>query len=152
MWGKRTEDYIEAIFDLSSERGYTRVKDIALNLNVKPASVSEMMSKLHKEGYIVYEKRLFVALTDKGKQLALDVRRRREILIKFLSSIGVPSEVAEKDSCVIEHVMDPITVEQLSNFVRFIENSPNNNPKWLRHFREYCEKGIHPCLMVKESN
>ncbi len=152
MWRRRIEDYIEAIFDLSSERGYTRVKDIALNLNVKPASVSEMMGKLHKEGYIVYEKRLFVALTDAGKELALDVRRRRRVLIKFLNSIGVPSEVAEKDACVIEHVLDPTTVEQLSNFVRFIEDSPNNDPKWLRHFREFCEKGTHPCLMVKESN
>lgn len=152
MWRKRAEDYIETIFDLSSKRGYTRVKDIALNLNVKPASVSEMMSKLHKEGYIVYEKRLFIALTDKGKQLALDVRRRREILNKFLGSIGVPSEIAEKDTCVIEHILDPRTVEQLSNFVRFIEESPNDDPKWLKHFREYCEKGVHPCLIARESN
>ncbi|MFO7967474.1 MAG: metal-dependent transcriptional regulator [Archaeoglobaceae archaeon] len=152
MWRRRTEDYVEAIFDLSSERGYTRVKDIASSLNVKPASVSEMMAKLQRYGYIFYEKRLFVALTDEGKQLALEVKKRREVLIKFLGSIGVSSEVAEKDACIIEHVLDHSTIEQLSNLVSFIEEAPNNDPRWLRHFREYCKNGVHPCIMVKGSN
>lgn len=147
--GKRIEDYIEVIYDLSDNRGYTRIKDISSRLNVKPASASEMVSKLHKRGYIIYEKRLFVALTEKGKQLALDVRNRREILIKFLNSIGVPPEVSERDACIIEHELDNRTVEQLNNFVKFIEESPVDKPKWLRHFKEFCEKGVHPCTVAK---
>ncbi len=145
MLGKRAEDYIEAIYELSKEKGFAKVKDIAKALKVKPATVSEMLEKLSDSGYVIYKKRFYVMLTDKGKKLAEDVRKRREILIKFLTTIGVSREVAEKDACMIEHVLHPETVEQLRNFVEFIENSPSVNPKWLEHFKEYCKTGKHPC-------
>ena len=144
MLSRRTEDYLEAIYQLSLDKGYTRVKEIASRLNVKPASVSEMMSKLAKEGYVVYEKRLFVTLTEKGKKVAESVRERREILVKFLVTLGVPRHIAEEDACIIEHVLHPETVTQLKKFVRFVEESPIN-PKWLSHFKEFCQSGVHPC-------
>ena len=145
MLGRRAEDYIETIYELSKNRGYTKVKEISSKLNVKPASVSEMLSKLSSQGYVVYEKRLFVSLTDKGVDVAKKIRERREILVKFLTMLGVPKQIAEEDACTIEHVLNPETVKQLKNFVKFVENSPALTPKWLRHFKEFCEKGIHPC-------
>ncbi|AEA46172.1 metal-dependent transcriptional regulator [Archaeoglobus veneficus] len=144
MLSRRTEDYLEAIYQLSMEKGYTRIKDIASKLNVKPASVSEMVAKLAKEGYVVYEKRLFVALTEKGKTVAESVKERREILVKFLVTLGVPKHIAEEDACIIEHVLHPETVTQLKKFVKFVEESPID-PKWLNHFREFCRSGVHPC-------
>ena len=145
MLGRRAEDYIEIIYELSKNRGYTKVKDISSRLNVKPASVSEMLSKLSKQGYVIYEKRLFVGLTKKGIEVAKKIRERREILVKFLTMIGVPKSIAEEDACVIEHVLNPETVMQLKKFVKFVEDSPALTPKWLKHFKEFCEKGIHPC-------
>ncbi len=145
MLGKRAEDYLEIIHELSKERGYTKIKDISEKLNVKPASVSEMVSKLSKQGYVVYGKRLFVGLTPKGREVAESVKERREILVKFLTTLGVPKKIAEEDACIIEHVLNPETVKQLKNFVKFVEGSPAMNPRWLEHFREFCEKGTHPC-------
>jgi len=147
MLGKRAEDYLEAIYELCSDRGFTRVKDIAKRLNVKPATVSEMLEKLAKEGYVVYRKRLYVALTEKGKDVAKAVKERREILVKFLTALGVSKEIAERDACTIEHVLHPETVKQLKNFVKFIEESPILNPLWLEHFREFCRTGTHPCKL-----
>ncbi len=145
MLGKRAEDYLETIHELSKERGYTKIKDISEKLNVKPATVSEMVSKLSRQGYVVYGKRLFVGLTPKGREVAESVKERREILVKFLTTLGVPKEIAEEDACIIEHVLNPETVKQLKNFVRFVEDSPAINPRWLDHFREFCQKGTHPC-------
>ncbi len=152
MLSRRIEDYLQTIYELTAEKGYTRIKEIAEKLKVKPASVSEMMQKLAKKGYVIYEKRLFVALTEKGKKVAEDIRERREILVKFLVTIGVPKEIAEEDACIIEHALHVETVNQLRNFVKFIENSPEVNPKWLQHFREYCKTGVHPCLKSKVCN
>ncbi|ADB57227.1 metal-dependent transcriptional regulator [Archaeoglobus profundus] len=149
MLGKRAEDYLEAIYELCREKGFTRVKDIAERLNVKPATVSEMLEKLSKGGYIIYRKRLFVALTEKGRKVARDVRERREILVKFLTALGIPKDIAEKDACTIEHVLHSETVKQLKNFVKFIEECPAISPKWLEHFREFCRTGIHPCDRAK---
>ena len=152
MLSRRIEGYLQTIYELTAEKGYTRIKDIAERLRVKPASVSEMMQKLADRGYVIYEKRLFVALTEKGKKVAEDIRERREILIKFLVTIGVPKDIAEKDACIIEHALHCETVNQLKNFVKFIENSPEVDPKWLQHFREYCKTGIHPCSKSKVCN
>jgi|Deesub1362A_J573_1020465.scaffolds.fasta_scaffold00606_20 DtxR family Mn-dependent transcriptional regulator len=145
MLGKRAEDYIEAIYSLSKGKGYTKVKELATLLGVKPASVSEMLEKLSNEGYVVYRKRLFVSLTDKGIETAKSVRERRDILVKFLTAIGVPKKVAEHDACILEHILHPATLTQLKKFVRFIETSPSVSPRWLEHFREFCRTGRHPC-------
>ncbi len=149
MLGRRAEDYLEAIYELCNRRGFTRVKEIAEKLKVKPATVSEMLEKLSKEGYVIYRKRLFVTLTDKGKEVARDVKERREILVKFLTTLGVPRNIAEEDACTIEHVLHPETVKQLKSFVKFIEKCPAISPKWLEHFREFCRTGVHPCDRAK---
>ncbi len=142
---RRSEDYLEAIYNLSRKRGFTRVKEIASYLGVKPASVSEMLSKLSRKGLVRYEKRLFVSLTDEGKRVAECVRERREILVKFLVTLGVPDKIAEEDACVMEHVLHKETITQLKKFVKFVEDSPAD-PMWLNHFKEYCKSGVHPCL------
>lgn len=142
MLRKRAEDYLEAIYELCRDRGFTRVKEIAKYLRVKPATVSEMLSKLSEKGYVIYRKRLFVTLTEKGIKVAEEVRDRRKTLIKFLTALGVPKDVAERDACTIEHVLHESTVNQLKKFVRFIEESPIY-PKWLEHFREFCRSGVH---------
>jgi len=142
---RRTEDYLEAIYHLSESRGYTRVKEIAEHLGVKPASVSEMLSKLSNKGFIVYEKRLFVSLTAEGRKVAECVRERRETLVKFFVMLGVPRKIAEEDACIMEHVLHKETMTQLRKFVKFVEDSPAD-PMWLSHFREYCESGVHPCI------
>jgi len=145
---RRTEDYLEAIYWLSRERGYTRVKEIAKYLGVKPASVSEMLSKLARRGFVVYEKRLLVSLTPEGRMVAECVRERREILVKFLVTLGVPEKIAEEDACIMEHVLHKETITQLKKFVKFVEESPAD-PMWLNHFKEFCESGVHPCLKAE---
>jgi len=151
MLKRRTEDYLETIYEISKEKGFARVKDIATRLKVKPASVSEMLQKLAKNGYVIYEKRLFVMLTEKGLKTAVQVKERRETIIKFLETIGVPTEIAERDACIMEHVLHPETLKQLKNFVRFIEFSPRD-PLWLKHFKEFCKTGEHPCQQLKNFN
>jgi len=139
------EDYLVKIYELSEDKGYTRIKEISEEMKVKPASVSEMMRKLSKLGYIEYRKRMFIKLTEKGKEVAESIIEKRKLLIKFLITLGIPKHVAERDACLIEHVLNPETVKQIKNFVKFVENSPKVNPKWLKHFKEFCEKGVHPC-------
>ncbi|WP_457590953.1 metal-dependent transcriptional regulator [Geoglobus sp.] len=147
----RYEDYLLVIYELVRFDGYTRVKDIADAMGVRPASVTEMLKKLSRMGYVNYVKRHSVRLTERGKQEAERILERRETLVKFLLSIGVPEEIALKDACLIEHTLNPRTVRQLKNFVRFIESSPRGVPKWLDHFRMYCETGTYPCVLT-ESN
>ena len=145
----RYEDYLRVIYELSREKGYTRVKEISEALNVKPPTVSEMLKKLNEKGYVIYIKRLFVQLTEKGLKEAEKIIERHETLIKFLKALGIPEEIAVKDACIMEHELHPITVERLKSFVRFIELSPKSEPNWLKHFKEFCKSGKHYCKDAK---
>jgi Mn-dependent transcriptional regulator len=47
---RKAEDYLEAIFTINREKGYAKVRDIALYLKIKPPSVSEMAKKIGLQG------------------------------------------------------------------------------------------------------
>lgn len=140
----RTEDYLRAIFEVVEKKGYVRIKDIAKELDVSPASVTEMVKKLDNKKLVTYEKYGGISLTPSGKEIAKSVKTRHDTFLKFLKIILVPREIAEKDSHLLEHSLDPKTIEQFTRFVEFITGAPTRPEflrRWLDLFKNYCEKG-----------
>jgi len=119
---KSVEDYLETILKIVREKGYARVKDIAKELDVKPASVTEMLNKLSDEGLVNYEKYSGVTLTEEGRERAEEITRIHEMLKKLLLLIGVPEDIAEEDACRIEHVLHKETVKRIVKLVEAIES------------------------------
>jgi DtxR family Mn-dependent transcriptional regulator len=70
MVSRREEDYLEAILGIISEKGYARNKDIANSLDIKPASVSDMLKVLHSKDLIIYLEYEGARLTEKGLKIA----------------------------------------------------------------------------------
>ncbi len=112
------ETYIERIYELKNKYGYVKTVDLAKVLNVSPSSVTEMLQKLADEGYVVYEKYRKIDLTPKGTELAESLEKRHEAIRKLLVYIGVSEETADKDACVIEHVLSKESVEKIMEFTR----------------------------------
>ena len=123
MLTRKAEDYLEVIYIIEQEKRYARVKDIAEVMNVKPASVSEMLAKLSREGYINYEKRGGVTLTDKGLQLARIIQDRHKTFIQLLKLLQIPESIAKKDAYKLEHHLHPKTIEQFKRFIEFSEKN-----------------------------
>jgi len=144
MLSRKTEDYLEAIYNIIEKKGYARVKDIASELRVSSPSVTGMMRKLNERGFIVYEKYSGITLTERGKKIAEGVKRKHVIFEDFLGIILVPKDIVSEDACTMEHHLDPKTIEQFSKFVDFVKSAPVS-PKWLEHFKEYCETGKYEC-------
>jgi len=142
MLSRKIEDYLEAILNISEEKGYARTKDIAQELKISSPSVTEMLRKLNGMKFITYRKYEGARLTSKGREIATIVRERHEVMRKFLDIIQVPENIAEKDACTIEHHLDPKTITQIRKLVDFVLDSPAD-PQWLEHFRKYCETGRH---------
>jgi len=139
----RAEDYLRCIYEVVKQRGFARVKDIARELNVKPSSVVEMASKLHRMNLIIYEKYGGIRLTERGKKLAEVIEKRHETFRKFLEIILVPKDVALKDAHILEHKLHPKTILQFTRFVEFItshSDHPRFITKWLDEFKKYCEE------------
>lgn len=137
------EDYIEAIHDLSEERGFARVKEISRALNVKSASTSGALSKLSAHGLIDHERYGYVQLTARGRDLAEDVQRRHNMILKFLTRVlKINRKQAEKDACRMEHSISPATLKKLAKFIEFIETCPSGDrPEWLKSFDHYYKTG-----------
>jgi len=118
MASEQVEDYLKKIHTLSSKRGYARIKDIASELKIKPPSVSQMVRKLSKLGYVEYERYGGVKLTSKGKTAAKGIKKRHELISEFFKCIGVPKKIADEDACKIEHHLHPKTMKQLVKFIK----------------------------------
>lgn len=117
MASEQIEDYLKKIHNLSSEKGYARIKDIASELKIKPPSVSQMVRKLAKLGFVEYEKYGGVKLTSKGRAKAREIEKRHKLLSDFFIYIGVPDKTAYEDACKIEHHLHPKTMKKLVEFI-----------------------------------
>lgn len=136
------EDYLEAIYHISSEKQAARAKDIADRLNVNKSSVTGALRSLSEKGYVNYAPYDIITLTDNGKILAEDVVRRHETLKDFFIKILLLEEKeAEDASCKIEHAISDKIVNRIINFVEFVEICPRGGAEWIKGFRRHCEQG-----------
>lgn len=137
------ESYIEVVHSLIKKHGYARVADIAIALNVKPPSVTNMLQRLDEQKFVDYTRYRGVILTNKGKLLANTLEKRHKALKNFLTIIGVREKKAEKDACEIEHRISRETAEKLGKFVEFIQSAPQT-PPFIEHFKQYESTGKRP--------
>ncbi|MBN2065744.1 MAG: metal-dependent transcriptional regulator [Candidatus Thermoplasmatota archaeon] len=140
MASERTEDYLEVLDTIIAGKGYAQIKDVSRILGVRPSSVTEMVQKLHKAGYINYEKYSGITLTAEGKKIAQKTKKKHETLKKFLHILGVDEKIAEMDACRIEHIVNSQTMDRLTKFVEFV-NKNKDTPRWLDHFNYYYDTG-----------
>jgi DtxR family Mn-dependent transcriptional regulator len=136
------EDYLEAIFHISSEKQAARAKDIAERLKVNKSSVTGALRLLSEKGYVNYAPYDIITLTAEGQVLAKDVVRRHETLKEFFVKILLlDEEEAEEASCKVEHAISDKILNRIINFVEFMEICPRGGREWLKGYRRHCENG-----------
>ncbi len=115
------EDYLETIYNLEVEKGHIRVSDIASLLNLKKPSVTQMMQRLKKEGFVIYDPYVPIKLTPKGKSVGKGVAQRHMVLEEFLTILKIPKSIQRKDIHGIEHCLSPITLKKLKAATNFLK-------------------------------
>ncbi len=130
------EDYLEVIYALEKVRGFATSKDVAKHLNVRPSAVTKMLRRLRQLGYIDYEQYRGFVLTESGREVAAEVLRRHEVLVRFLEELGVPPETAEEEAEFIEHGLSSSTLEILSAFIDLLESRPDLTAELVRAIGE----------------
>jgi DtxR family transcriptional regulator, manganese transport regulator len=113
------EDYVEAIAALISGKGEARTVDLSRHLGVSHVTVIRTVARLQRDGYVSTAPYRDIMLTEKGAQLASDMRQRHELVQTFLIGLGVPEGEARKDAEGIEHHCSP---ETLAAFRRYLAN------------------------------
>ncbi|MCY6372683.1 metal-dependent transcriptional regulator [Clostridium ganghwense] len=128
------EDYIEMIYRLSLESGFTRVNELSKALNVQPPSATKMSQKFSEMNLINYEKYGVIILTEEGKKVGKFLLDRHNTLEKFLNLIAPTNDVLEQTE-KLEHIISSETLEYIIAFVKFIDD----NPQLINDFRNYVE-------------
>lgn len=125
------ENYLKAIFKIGSESGTNEVgtNELALSLNVKPASVNEMLKKLKDKKMVAYEKYGKIKLTQSGREEAIALIRKHRLWETFLCEKldfkwDEVHEVAEE----LEHIHSKKLIDKLDKFLEYPAYDPHGDP------------------------
>jgi len=116
---ERIEEYLEAIYDIQiTKKRVAKTGDLARILNVKPSSVTEMLTKLKERGYVEYQPYRGATLTRKGEEVAKKIKKYYTISLTFFRDfLGIDEETASKLSCELEHHLNDDAAEKICRIV-----------------------------------
>lgn len=125
--------YLLTIHKLKEERGFARVTDIARELGLTKGSVSTAINNLKKKNLVSEEEDCkFLILTDDGHDEVHKILSTRTLMYYFLKDfLGVGQEVADRDSCEMEHLMSQESIEKLFQFMKNLSEDKGAVSKFL---------------------
>lgn len=109
-----SEDYLEAILRIRSERGSCRNVDIAERLGVSKASVTKALGNLARGGLAEVVGR-DVRLTDEGGRLAEATLAKHLFFERLLAESGVDAKTASAEACRMEHCLSEESFRKLAD-------------------------------------
>lgn len=112
------EDYLETIYIIVKDGRNACVRDVARHLNVKMPSVVKAIHELKKLELVTQEPYGPIELTVKGKRAASTVLNRHTLLRQFLIKLGVSGKTADKDACLMEHILSAETLDKIRSYTQ----------------------------------
>ena len=113
------EDYLEFIYNKITEEKVVKAIDIANKFNVSRPTISEALIKLADMDLIIYEGRKGIKITKKGIEQAKKTIKKHKILSVFFTKIlKVDSNLADKNACKIEHVIDDELIKKMNEYIK----------------------------------
>ena len=116
MMTQSLEDYLEAIYVRIAEGRPAQVRDVARMLSVKMPSVVKAIHELKKLALVTQEPYSPISLTPKGERLAKHVLSRHKLLRSFLVKLGVSRKIADRDACMMEHILSAETIDKIREY------------------------------------
>ena len=107
------EDYLEAVYMLIADGHPAQVRDVAKIVSVKMPSVVKAIRELKRLGLVTQEPYANIELTAKGLRVAKHVMNRHTLLRSFLMKLGVSRRNADRDACLMEHILSAETLERI---------------------------------------
>jgi len=126
---RSVEDYLKAIYHLSSQGGFATTSDIAAMLEVAPPSVSGMMKRLSETGLIEHVPYRGVQLTHQGRHAALQMIRRHRILEVYLTQqLGYDWGDVHAEAERLEHAVSEQLIDRMAGALGDPRYDPHGAP------------------------
>ncbi len=125
------ENYLKALVQLTvfeESRSEVGVNLLAATLEVKPATVSDMMRKLRDKELVNYERYGKVSLTDSGYLAGMMVIRRHRLWETFLyDKLDFTWDEVHELAEDLEHIHSKKLIDRLDGFLGFPEFDPHGD-------------------------
>jgi Mn-dependent DtxR family transcriptional regulator len=118
------EDYLEMIYRLSINAGFTRIHELSDALNVQPPSATKMVQRLGDMNFLKYERYGVILLKDAGVEKGQWLLRRHNTIEAFLRLLEIPEKTILEETEKIEHTIDAETIKCFEEYVNFIKDNP----------------------------
>ena len=123
------EDYLKAIYALELQHGVAATSDVAVALDVAPASVTGMIRRLATQRYLTHVPYRGVQLTVAGRRAALRTIRRHRILESYLTRIlGFPWDLVHAEAERLEHAASDDLIERMAAALGHPTSDPHGAP------------------------
>ncbi|MBB2508620.1 Iron-dependent repressor IdeR [Staphylococcus cohnii subsp. cohnii] len=126
MLTEEKEDYLKAILTHNGDYSFVSNKTLSQYLNIKPPSVSEMVNRLEKSGFVETKPYKGVQLSEEGLTYTLDIIKRHRLLELFLIKILEYNwEEVHQEAEVLEHKVSHLFVERLDKLLDYPVTCPH---------------------------
>lgn len=124
-----TEMYLRTVWELEEERITPIRARLVERLNLSAPAVSETVARLDDEGLITVGPDRTLALTDKGREVAISVMRKHRLAERLLTEvIGMDWAHVHNEACRWEHVISDAAEARIAAVLGDPPTSPYGNP------------------------
>jgi DtxR family Mn-dependent transcriptional regulator len=123
------ENYLKAIHKLSESSETVSTSDIANELDIRSATVTDMLKKLAAKKLIRYQRYKGVSLTEKGVRISVRIIRKHRLWELFLFERmkfkwDEVHEIAEQ----LEHIQSDKLIDRLDEMLGYPKFDPHGDP------------------------
>lgn len=126
--GLSAREYVAAIYEMAEETIPTLQANLARWMGVSPASVSEAVKRLRRDGLIAGSGRE-LTFTPSGRDLAEKLVRRHRLAERFLiEMIGLPWHLAHEEAGAWERAISDRVEGRIADILHDPATCPHGNP------------------------
>ncbi len=123
------EEYLETIYNISMEGETVIGARLAERFQVSAPTVTEMLKRLVRDGYIEMDMKRHITLTEAGNTLAEGVLRRHRLTERFLvDMLGMQWHEVHEEACRLEHFISGAVEARVITSLHNPLTCPHGNP------------------------
>src|SRR6266700_3404735 len=123
------EEYLETIYNMSAEDEPVIGARLAEKFRVSAPTVTEMLKRLVRDGYVSMDAKRVVTLTEEGYQAAEAVLRRHRLTERFLvDMLGMQWHQVHEEACRLEHFISGAVEARVIASLNNPTTCPHGNP------------------------
>ena len=131
MPSSTVENYLKQILIVTLDENCSKVPmgKVATELSVTPGTATSMAKNMERDGWLTYYPRQGVALTRKGRKVAMNMLRRHRLLETFLVvTLDLDWSEIHAEAEELEHAISEKVLEKLDQFLGRPRYDPHGHP------------------------